>query len=101
RCVFFLSRRRRHRRLVSDWSSDVCSSDLDMKQPNRLLKVATIASSVLLLSGFVSYRAGAFHWLMRSSAPPADAVGSATQAPGTQIGRASCRERGKSSGVAV
>src|SRR5262249_59128648 len=30
RCVlfFFFSSRRRHTRLVSDWSSDVCSSDL-------------------------------------------------------------------------
>src|SRR5262249_14622435 len=27
-CVFFFSSRRRHTRLVSDWSSDVCSSDL-------------------------------------------------------------------------
>src|SRR5438093_8279663 len=27
-CFFFFSRRRRHTRLVSDWSSDVCSSDL-------------------------------------------------------------------------
>jgi len=26
---FFLSSRRRHTRLVSDWSSDVCSSDLN------------------------------------------------------------------------
>src|SRR5262249_56009124 len=26
---FFCSSRRRHTRLVSDWSSDVCSSDLD------------------------------------------------------------------------
>src|SRR5258706_10549172 len=26
--MFFFSRRRRHTRLVSDWSSDVCSSDL-------------------------------------------------------------------------
>src|SRR5262249_56815055 len=29
RHVFFLSRRSRHTRLVSDWSSDVCSSDLE------------------------------------------------------------------------
>src|SRR5258706_5569885 len=29
RAVFFISSRRRHTRLVSDWSSDVCSSDLD------------------------------------------------------------------------
>src|SRR5437016_6611733 len=27
--LFFFSRRRRHTRLVSDWSSDVCSSDLE------------------------------------------------------------------------
>src|SRR5947199_444667 len=29
-CVFFFSSRRRHTRCLSDWSSDVCSSDLDM-----------------------------------------------------------------------
>src|SRR5258706_10062315 len=27
--MFFFSSRRRHTRLVSDWSSDVCSSDLE------------------------------------------------------------------------
>src|SRR5258705_13643206 len=27
-CCFFFSSRRRHTRLVSDWSSDMCSSDL-------------------------------------------------------------------------
>src|SRR5256885_6542707 len=29
--VFFFSSRRRHTRLQGDWSSDVCSSDLDCK----------------------------------------------------------------------
>src|SRR5437016_11652535 len=29
---FFFSSRRRHTRLVSDWSSDVCSSDLVLRQ---------------------------------------------------------------------
>src|SRR3712207_8976660 len=28
-CVFFFSSRRRHTRYWRDWSSDVCSSDLD------------------------------------------------------------------------
>src|SRR5690606_39357785 len=28
-CVFFFSSRRRHTRFSRDWSSDVCSSDLD------------------------------------------------------------------------
>src|ERR1035441_10441553 len=27
-CIFFFSSRRRHTRCLSDWSSDVCSSDL-------------------------------------------------------------------------
>src|SRR5258706_5745119 len=29
-CAFLISSRRRHTRLVSDWSSDVCSSDLSL-----------------------------------------------------------------------
>src|SRR5262249_57902878 len=36
--VFFFSGRRRHTRLVSDWSSAVCSSDLlrlDLARPSR------------------------------------------------------------------
>src|ERR1039458_10546403 len=32
-CVFFFSSRRRHTRCLSDWSSDVCSSDLDVILP--------------------------------------------------------------------
>src|SRR6266480_6840554 len=31
--MFFFSSRRRHTRLTCDWSSDVCSSDLDLAQP--------------------------------------------------------------------
>src|SRR5215213_6266064 len=38
--IFFFSSRRRHTRLVSDWSSDVCSSDLILRseagQPSDL-----------------------------------------------------------------
>src|SRR5262249_56338907 len=33
RSFFFFSSRRRHTRLVSDWSSDVCSSDLLNSSP--------------------------------------------------------------------
>jgi hypothetical protein len=40
--------------------------------PKSLLKMATVASSVLLLGAFVSYRAGAFNRLVETSAPPAD-----------------------------
>src|SRR5258706_8939192 len=34
--IFFFSSRRRHTRLVSDWSSDVCSSDLAGSYGRRL-----------------------------------------------------------------
>src|SRR2546426_7786500 len=33
--VFFFSSRRRHTRLQGDWSSDVCSSDLDKAQAEK------------------------------------------------------------------
>jgi hypothetical protein len=38
-----------------------------------LVKLATIGSSVLLVSGCISYRAGALDWLTQTDAPPADA----------------------------
>src|SRR5690349_23725689 len=33
-CFFFFSSRRRHTRSLRDWSSDVCSSDLDEGRPH-------------------------------------------------------------------
>src|SRR2546429_5729656 len=40
-CVFFFSSRRRHTRCSRDWSSDVCSSDLEIsyKRGHRYLIV--------------------------------------------------------------
>src|SRR5437867_3740507 len=35
-CVFFFSSRRRHTRSYGDWSSDVCSSDLQAGEPEPL-----------------------------------------------------------------
>src|SRR5262249_59982965 len=75
RCFFFSSRRR-HTRLVSDWSSDVCSSDL-LRGPT-----ARRATKVL------------------SSASSTTGCGSSARMA-AKIGRASCRERGKVSGVVV
>src|SRR5438093_7346290 len=46
---FFFSSRRRHTRLVSDWSSDVCSSDLSLRESplsgKEIIEKATIQSS--------------------------------------------------------
>src|SRR5690606_40250612 len=35
-CFFFFSSRRRHTRFSRDWSSDVCSSDLDPERDGKL-----------------------------------------------------------------
>src|SRR5204863_4923291 len=35
-CLFFFSSRRRHTRSLRDWSSDVCSSDLDETERGRI-----------------------------------------------------------------
>src|SRR5262249_59914112 len=60
---FFFSSRRRHTRLVSDWSSDVCSSDLaqqrttldiyvtDVEGGNATLFVTPAGESVLIDTG--------------------------------------------------
>src|SRR5256885_10419825 len=43
---FFFSSRRRHTRLQGDWSSDVCSSDLDQRIPEgQLVKAMEIDRS--------------------------------------------------------
>src|SRR4051812_50029462 len=71
---FFFSSRRRHTRLTCDWSSDVCSSDL-----NR----------------------GAAPGQHLGSAPHSPACARCWTASGAgQIGRASCRERVEISVVA-
>src|SRR5258706_8651090 len=52
--LFFFSSRRRHTRLVSDWSSDVCSSDLDgsgRMQEQRDTKCRRQASALGALAG--------------------------------------------------
>src|SRR5437899_11521117 len=50
--VFFFSSRRRHTRCLSDWSSDVCSSDLVAavceQSPERLKEVARRFPNVYL-----------------------------------------------------
>jgi hypothetical protein len=49
-----------------------------MKQPNALLKLAAVVSSLVLFGGFVSYRAGAFNSLLGPGENAADSGSSAT-----------------------
>src|SRR5690242_21463350 len=91
---FFFSSRRRHTRLTCDWSSDVCSSDLD----DLLRRVPADPPG--------GGRGGAARRRERVRPVPPDqgaddpgrgvgrrAVVRHRRAPGLQIGRASCRER--------
>src|SRR5262249_56320928 len=81
---FFFSSRRRHTRLVSDWSSDVCSSDLLDAQR----AVPAAQPGIALAAAFEPEE-------VRQHLPEAP-PGVAELGP-QEIGRASCRERGWSS----
>src|SRR2546430_8734973 len=59
RSFFFFSSRRRHTRFDCDWSSDVCSSDLDPAAPELQMSVkdsASTATEVLVQQGRVLFR---------------------------------------------
>src|SRR6266511_5108260 len=51
---FFFSSRRRHTRFSRDWSSDVCSSDLDPRTGDQLITGPWIAQRVSHLSEILS-----------------------------------------------
>src|SRR5690349_24674346 len=80
---FFFSSRRRHTSSLRDWSSDVCSSDLQRPLVEDELDVEG------RLGGGVE----------RGDLLVGEALGA--QRRGVEIGRASCRERVESAGVGV
>src|SRR5258705_4743214 len=45
-CFFFFSRRRRHTRCLSDWSSDVCSSDLSARAFSEAARRMAIGTAI-------------------------------------------------------
>src|SRR5437016_13193751 len=73
---FFFSSRRRHTRLVSDWSSDVCSSDLNLINPDALGAEET---------RHLRYN--------RTATAVTDQMDRQLRERPAKIGRASCRER--------
>src|SRR3712207_9398593 len=91
-CSFFFSSRRRHTRYWRDWSSDVCSSDLDRCRDDRDQRDGGRAALV---------HAGEGQQERDHEDPAADAERPGQQAADHEIGRASCRERVKISAVAV
>src|SRR5262249_59554771 len=100
---FFFSSRRRHTRLVSDWSSDVCSSDL-------LRAGRPEADLLFTLPKRGGWDLGVLTRYIRHTYPPVQLdmlIGSVRRRGGAwgaialRSGRASCRGRGEIGGVGV
>src|SRR5258706_11626629 len=90
RSFFFFSSRRRHTRLVSDWSSDVCSSDLitSLGSPRETIEICK-PLGIKVFCDVVDLK-----YAKVVEALGADAVIAVNnRAGGHEIGRASCRER--------
>src|SRR5256885_4145220 len=88
--VFFFSSRRRHTRLQGDWSSDVCSSDLQGDIALTPLGETFAEASVLArksIFGVRIRRLPVFQWLVAQLRQAEE------NRLSVKIGRASCRER--------
>src|SRR5260221_8914680 len=90
RCDFFFSSRRRHTRSLCDWSSDVCSSDLDV---GALAQEGEDAAEIWgePVRGIDEAETRALGQRRQLGETGFDQGG--PRAAGAKIGRASCRER--------
>src|SRR3546814_4307415 len=85
-CVFFCKQKTAYEVRISDWSSDVCSSDLRPGDDDAL----ALAAGELVLEALGEGRRQPDH--LQQLGHPVGAV-LAREAAGDEIGRASCRER--------
>src|SRR3546814_2826764 len=95
RCfLFFFKQQTAYDMRISDWSSDVCSSDLldDYQRTVYLAIVVTSVTATALLVAPVSVHRALFRKQMKSSIVTL-AARITRVALGVHIGRASCRER--------
>src|SRR5690625_4012347 len=55
--LFFLSSRRRHTRWPRDWSSDVCSSDLDLGAPlfGSIARMSVYLTSLIMVASVLAW----------------------------------------------
>src|SRR3546814_9113797 len=85
--VFFFKQKTAYEMRISDWSSDVCSSDLrdcrvDMAARRLLVRVTAVDGDVIAIEAGLAeglYAFGRLRWLEGRNA-------------GLKIGRASCRD---------
>src|SRR3546814_4532285 len=82
-CIFFCKQKTAYEMRISDWSSDVCSSDLSMPQARSQRE---IARDLLAARGILRLAE------LRAAGVTAATV-SRMEKDGEEIGRASCRER--------
>src|SRR5438046_5038606 len=86
--VFFFSSRRRHTRLVSDWSSDVCSSDLQPEVSELREQIESLRQTLVSVLVLVLVISGTLNiFFLRHVHNIREEL--------KEIGRASCRERGE------
>src|SRR5438093_6569320 len=102
--LFFFSSRRRHTRLVSDWSSDVCSSDLVLERLEDLRPFGLLEGTDPRGGTGSGALQGGQRWLQHSAGRQDDgAFDDVLQFPDIawpgKIGRASCREKCRPGGV--
>src|SRR2546427_4121044 len=85
--IFFFSSRRRHTRFDCDWSSDVCSSDLNASIWSDPVADGQLSSIRLTFSSQgCAYAADV-------TGPPVPKLSGTLSCGDWKIGRASCRER--------
>src|SRR5690606_40810738 len=99
---FFFSGRRRHTRFSRDWSSDVCSSDLQsgVLQHAQIMIVELVTMTMALANHVRAVKLMSKRTGLQTALLTAEPHGTAQFRIGrTQIGRASCRGRGWVSGA--
>src|SRR5690606_39504158 len=95
---FFFSSRRRHTRFSRDWSSDVCSSNLDGQLLKLLSQAPRMAFADRAKADERRPHLGSLHVSSSFRVGPLSRVrGRRRQRDTSEIGRASCRERVSSS----
>src|SRR5205814_8029683 len=99
--AFFFSSRRRHTRCLSDWSSDVCSSDLGKTPPGsgpRHFAFHPNGRFVYVINE-IKCTLSTFSWDAAHGAMKELQTVSTLPDGYKEIGRASCRERVEVTGV--
>src|SRR2546426_3762343 len=85
---FFFSSRRRHTRLQGDWSSDVCSSDLEMRLAGDTFHEIPIPPNLFDDNGVLT-----IDFINRNDTALLFTLKEGMEVLYREIGRASCRER--------